>query len=228
MARDRSIPVFLTVTAMALGVALVMRPSDPERSGGGAVVGSGTSYQVVCATCHGSRGEGNRELGAPAIASLPEWFVVGQLAKFRSGLRGVDPRDVRGQQMRAAVLPLTAEALDEAVSELLALPEVPSPPTLGGDVTRGAESYRELCMECHRYNGRGELAFRSAPLAVLPDWYLAAQIEKFLDGSRGAHPDDEAGAKMREMAKRPRDAEELANILAYLSTLSREFPAEEE
>ena len=224
MARDHSIPIFLVVTAMALGVALVIRPLGPEQASAGSTAGSGISYQVSCASCHGSRGEGNRELGAPAIASLPEWFVVEQLAKFREGLRGRDPRDVRGGQMRAAVLPLSAEALGEAISELLSLPDVPPPPTRGGDTTRGGESYRELCMECHRYNGRGELAFRSAPLAVLPDWYLAAQIEKFLDGSRGGHPDDEAGAKMREMAKRPRDAEELANILAYVSTLAREYP----
>jgi len=81
-------------------------------------------------------------------------------------------------------------------------------------------------MECHRYNAHGELAFKSAPLAALPDWYLAAQFQKFLNDIRGTHPDDEAGAKMHEMARRPRDEEELRNILHHIGTLAREYPIE--
>lgn len=227
MKRDRSVPLFLVIAAIALGIAVVLRPSPPESTTGNPPPDARSTFQAVCATCHGSRGEGKRELGAPTIASLPEWFVTEQLTKFRKGLRGNDPRDTRGQQMRAAVLPLSDEDLAEAVGELLALPPVIPAATLAGDPEEGAYSYRELCMECHRYNAHGELAFKSAPLAALPDWYLAAQIPKFLKGIRGYHPDDEAGAKMREMAKRPRDNEELTNILRFIGTLATEYPIEE-
>ena len=227
MIRDRNFIVFLLVATVALVAALVLRPSPPQNDPPAAATPEApTTFQAVCASCHGSRGEGNRDLMAPTIASLPEWFLSEQLTKFRTGIRGTDPRDVHGQQMRAAVLPLSAEAIAEAVAEILALTAITPTATLGGDPGEGFLSYRNLCMECHRFNGHGELAFKSSPLAGLPDWYLAAQFEKFLDGSRGSHPDDVAGAKMREMAQRPRNQEELTNILSFVATLATEFPIE--
>ena len=227
MTRDHSIPFFLVIAAVGLVVALALRQApDKQADAVPAVTVTTTksSFQSICATCHGSRGEGNRELGAPTIASLPEWYLLEQLAKFRKGHRGGDPRDVRGQQMRAAILPLPDDTLEEAVAELLDLPAVTPTPTLQGDARQGALAFRHLCMECHRFNGQGELAFKSAPLAALPDWYLAAQIPKFLDGTRGSHPDDEAGAKMRKMATRPRNDKELTDILSHIATLATEFP----
>lgn len=163
---------------------------------------------------------------APPIANLTGWYVEAQLAKFRSGLRGADPRDTHGQQMRAAVLPLDDEAIAEAVAELASLPFVPpAPPSpLPGDLKAGAESYRDLCMECHRYNGHGEFAFRSAPLAGLPTWYLDAQLAKFQDGIRGSDPHDESGTKMREMSRRAANDVERADLLSFLSTLGDQFP----
>ena len=81
-------------------------------------------------------------------------------------------------------------------------------------------------MECHRYNGHGELAFRSSPLTGLPDWYLSAQMTKYLEGIRGYHAEDERGMKMRVMAARPASATERADIMAFIQSLSREFPVE--
>ena len=37
----------------------------------------------LCSACHGPQGHGNRELMAPAIAGLPEWYVVNQLKKLK-------------------------------------------------------------------------------------------------------------------------------------------------
>lgn len=226
MKRDLTIPLVLVIAVGAIVLALVLRPESSVPSSRFLAVESRNTFQVVCATCHGSRGEGNRELGAPSIASLPEWYVMEQLGKFRSGLRGAHPRDLYGQQMRAAVFLLTDDALAAAVTELLSFPPVIPTPTLVGNLTEGAQSYRELCMECHRYNGQGELVFKSSPLAGLPDWYLAGQMAKFTDGIRGYHPDDDAGAKMRDMAKRPSGEEELNNILSYIATLARDYPLE--
>ena len=50
----------------------------------------------LCSACHGPQGHGNRELMAPAIAGLPEWYVVNQLKKFRNGGRGAHPADISG------------------------------------------------------------------------------------------------------------------------------------
>ena len=55
------------------------------------------TFASVCATCHGAKGEGNAQLKAPSIASLPEWYVREQLTKFRTGMRGVHAKDTAGQ-----------------------------------------------------------------------------------------------------------------------------------
>jgi cytochrome c553 len=56
------------------------------------------------------------------------------------------------------------------------------------------------------------------PLAGQSDWYLQAQYEKFLNGKRGAHPDDANGKIMADQAKlRPLNT--IANVFAYIRTL---------
>ncbi|MDA7881013.1 c-type cytochrome [Akkermansiaceae bacterium] len=189
---------------------------------------SASTFQQTCATCHGTQGEGNHSLMAPPIANLTEWYAREQVTKFRSGLRGNDPRDQHGQLMREAVSTLSDEEIEDALTELSTLPFVPPKPSTQGDPNAGEAPFREFCMECHRYNGHGELAFKSAPIAALPDWYITAQISKFLDGRRGYHPDDEAGHKMQKMALRPESKEQLANIIAYITTLAKEHPIEKD
>jgi cytochrome c553 len=182
-------------------------------------------FATVCATCHGAAGEGKREMMTPSIASLPRWYIEEQLRKFRAGHRGVDPGDVDGQKMRATILALSEDALSEAVNSVLALPPAkPEPSIEGGDLENGDILYETYCMGCHRYNGHGELAFRSAPLAGLPDWYLAAQMAKFRKGIRGAHPEDADGVKMRDAARLPVDDDEIRDILTFVARLAERYP----
>jgi cytochrome c oxidase subunit 2 len=63
----------------------------------------GESAFSVCAACHGERGVGNADLGAPPLIDLDDWTIVTELEAFRDGLRGTSPDDTFGQQMRAAV-----------------------------------------------------------------------------------------------------------------------------
>ena len=163
---------------------------------------------------------------APPIANLADWYVEEQLRKFRTGTRGSEPRDLHGQQMQAAVKALNDEQIAEAIEELMTFPLVIPEPTIEADLANGREAYREHCMECHRYNGHGEMVFKSASLAGLPAWYLEAQMQKYLTGIRGYHPGDETGAKMRAMSIRPESPEELKDIIAYITTLSEEYPVE--
>lgn len=215
-----------------MGVGIWIGGSRPGREDAGASAGTGGAvaevrgvFATVCATCHGAAGEGKRDLMAPSIASLPRWYVEEQLRKFRLGHRGVDPGDVDGQRMRAALLALTEGAQEEAVETLVALPPVRPARSLGeGDIANGAVLYETYCMGCHRYNGHGELAFRSSPLAGLQDWYLAAQMEKFRAGIRGAHPGDADGLKMRDAARLPVDGTEVSDILAFVAGLADRYP----
>lgn len=75
--------------------------ADPER--GRAV------FQTTCVTCHGDKAQGNQAMGAPALAGRNDWYIVSQLDKFRSGVRGGNPADVTGTQMRAMALTLPDE-----------------------------------------------------------------------------------------------------------------------
>jgi cytochrome c553 len=77
----------------------------------------GRDLYVTCASCHGPKGEGNQTLGAPALADRTDWYLVTQLQNYKAGLRGNDPRDTNGAQMRAiaATLPDT-RAIDDVVA----------------------------------------------------------------------------------------------------------------
>jgi cytochrome c oxidase subunit 2 len=78
--------------------------SDPVVQGDPA---RGRSLFEPCVQCHGEQAEGNREMNAPRLTDLNDWYMVAQLEKFRAGVRGSDPLDATGAQMRpmASTLP---------------------------------------------------------------------------------------------------------------------------
>lgn len=63
-----------------------------------------------CAACHGGNAEGVKAVGGPALTGLNDWYLVTQLENFRSGVRGGHPKDIYGQQMRAAAAALRDDA----------------------------------------------------------------------------------------------------------------------
>jgi len=77
-------------------------------------VARGEQLYAGCAACHGSRAEGNEALKAPALIHGSDWYQLAQLRNFAQGVRGSDPADLPGQQMRAAaaLLPDDAAAID--------------------------------------------------------------------------------------------------------------------
>lgn len=74
----------------------------------------GRDIYVTCESCHGAKGEGNQAVGAPALALRTDWYLVTQLQNYKAGLRGSDPRDTHGAQMRAiaSTLPDTQAIID--------------------------------------------------------------------------------------------------------------------
>lgn len=84
----------------------------------------GRSLYVACASCHGSNGEGNQTVGAPALAERTDWYLVTQLRNYKAGLRGSDHRDTSGAQMRALVATLPdTQAIDDVVAYINTLRE---------------------------------------------------------------------------------------------------------
>jgi cytochrome c553 len=77
-----------------------LRSKKPAPTLSGDIAHGKQLYQT-CAACHGAKAEGNATLQAPALASRSDWYLVTQLKNFKAGLRGADPRDTAGAQMRA-------------------------------------------------------------------------------------------------------------------------------
>ena len=74
-------------------------------------------YKEVCAACHGVDGKGNEALGGPRLAGQDDWYLVRQLKNYRQGLRGYDPKDTYGAQMKPMAATLTS---DQAVNDVVA------------------------------------------------------------------------------------------------------------
>jgi cytochrome c553 len=89
-----------TIEAVAAYVG-TFEPKQPLHTVSGDAK-QGRKLYAACAACHGAKGEGNSELQAPALAGQTDWYLVTQLHRFQSGMRGYAPQDTHGAQMRAA------------------------------------------------------------------------------------------------------------------------------
>jgi cytochrome c oxidase subunit II len=92
-------------------------PSTESRATVRGKANRGKATFVACATCHGTEAQGSAQLGAPPLRGLDDWYVVNALNAFRTGLRGSDPQDTHGLQMRAAAAALADE---QAVLDVVA------------------------------------------------------------------------------------------------------------
>ena len=77
----------------------------------------GATLFAPCVQCHGARAEGRRDMNAPELDHASDWYLVAQLEKFRTGIRGADPLDSTGAQMRGMVSSLPDE---QAVHDVVA------------------------------------------------------------------------------------------------------------
>ena len=62
-----------------------------------------------CVQCHGENGEGNQDLGAPAIAGLERWYIKAQLRKFKKSQRGWHIDDMAGKRMQPMALAMDTD-----------------------------------------------------------------------------------------------------------------------
>lgn len=179
----------------------------------------GPALYETCATCHGADGAGIEDYAAPAIAGLPEWYLLAQLRKFKEGERGAHAEDTNGLRMRGMARTLNNDGDVEAIAAYVAAMPAPSPaPTLGGNAERGQPLYA-ACVQCHGANAAGNEEREAPPLTSLNDWYIADQLRLFKEGIRGTLEGDESGASMRPMAIGLANEEAMADVAAYIATL---------
>jgi cytochrome c oxidase subunit 2 len=66
-------------------------------------------YTKVCISCHGDKAQGNQALNAPRLLGQEPWYMARQLKNFQQGLRGTDPKDLFGMQMRPMAMTLQGD-----------------------------------------------------------------------------------------------------------------------
>ena len=69
---------------------------------------AGKALFAACAACHGASGEGIAAVNAPALGGQDAGYIARQLANFRSGIRGANPADTLGAQMRGMAIELVS------------------------------------------------------------------------------------------------------------------------
>jgi cytochrome c oxidase subunit II len=70
---------------------------------------AGKAAYAVCAACHGANAEGLEPLGGPQLAGQNDWYLIRQIRNYQSGLRGYDPKDIYGNQMKPMASVLASE-----------------------------------------------------------------------------------------------------------------------
>lgn len=111
--RAKALPDEQAVHDVAAYIATL--PSPPPAKVVATKGGAGATLYESCAACHGARGEGNAELGAPPLAGTDADYLARQLRNFRKGIRGREG-DEKGRQMAAAAAILPDEAAIDAVA----------------------------------------------------------------------------------------------------------------
>ena len=77
----------------------------------------GKAHYAVCSACHGPDGKGIKAMNSPNLLLQQDWYLVKQIKDFKDGIRGADPKDVPGQQMRPMAMVL---ADDQAIKDVVA------------------------------------------------------------------------------------------------------------
>ena len=182
-------------------------------------------FQSLCVQCHSPQANGNEQLKVPAIAGLPDWYILGQFQHFDQGRRGKAADGPQAMAM-AATLKAIPEAQRRAIAGYVeSLPRqslAPEPvPVPVADVNEGRLLFQERCMEYHRYNATGERVFGSPPLLGLQAWYLRTQLHKFQTGARGAASAADAyGLKMALASRYAETQQDIENVIAYVLSLN--------
>ncbi|MHB8915449.1 MAG: c-type cytochrome [Thiobacillus sp.] len=196
-----------------------------------------------CAGCHGTTGQGDAEMGFPALAQLPVPYFTKQLADFRSGTRtSAKPlihHDFNAATdytyyvsfMRAAANGVSASDAKTVGSYYAsqARAKLPAPNVSPEVIARGKaiatngvwDRQVPPCFKCHATNGIG-VAPWFPPIAGQNAAYTVRQLKAWKSGERTNDPQ-----KLMAFTAQQLTDEEIQAVAAYLATLelpSREAP----
>ena len=187
----------------------------------------GKSVYITCAACHGPNGEGIQATNSPRLSGQRGSYLVSQLQKFRSGLRGASPEDVYGAQMApmAKILPDEQSLLDVAAYISTLQASRPTRTEISGDPVLGKKEYK-YCARCHGPKGMGydspevttKKSHHGPRLSGQHDWYLIRQIQNFRARIRG-NSEDKAATYMQNDVQSLFNDQLIRDVVAYIGTL---------
>jgi cytochrome c oxidase subunit 2 len=210
MRRSLYLAIAATMTATLLGVAIgSASPNAAEMP----------KLVAACASCHGTKGEGNEARSAPALAGLDTAYLERQLTLFAEGKRGTHAADKFGSQMAVIAQSLKDEDIDMIVRHYAKLRSTTSHVTISGDAAKGKAAYQN-CAACHGEEGRGNPETSVPALIGQPDWYIVQSLLTYKAGGKGYHADDATGQQMQQAAQMVASEKEAQDIAIYINSLS--------
>ena len=166
----------------------------------------------ACLICHSTR-EMQR---GPIIDGMHSWYVLSQLQKFESGIRGTITTNrsefLMGSNVGARVPKADIKLLAQYIGSLEPKKHLI---TLKGDADKGEKIYAQ-CTACHGKAGEGRKLLKGPALATLEDWYQLDQLRKFKSNQRGYHEKDTQG-RIMAVAVQALSDQDLKNVTVYIA-----------
>lgn len=178
------------------------------------------SYQMHCAHCHGTAGQGSDAIGAPNLTLLSTAYIRRQLEGFKDGWR--ENEDSRTKTMTMAISTLDASVLASATSAIDSFPDTKRKTDVAhdGNKGRGKDLYNAYCSACHGTNAVGNDALGAPNLLGFSHAYLSRQYRHFVEGRRGHHPDDRYGQQMARLTRALKDPQLIDDVSTYVASLA--------
>jgi cytochrome c oxidase cbb3-type subunit III len=185
-------------------------------------------YGQNCAGCHGAEGSGGAAIGLanPVFLAIADDTVIRRTAS--NGAPGT-PMPAFAQSAGGM---LTEKQIDAIVHGIRswekpgALGNQTPPPYAAqspGDSQRGADAYRTYCSSCHGADARGG----SKASSIVNGSYLALvsdqQLRTIVIAGR---PELDAPDWRGDVEGRPMSAQEVSDVVAWLSSQRRKFPGQ--
>lgn len=182
-------------------------------------------YGQNCAGCHGADGKGGAAiaLANPVFLAIADDNVIHHIAA--NGVPGTSMPAfahsaggmLTDSQIDVLVRGIRSWAKPDALRDATVPPYAAQAP---GDPQRGIEAYRTYCSSCHGGDGRGGTKASSIVdgsfLALVSDQYLRSIVI-------AGRPDLGAPDWRGDVAGRPMPAQDVSDVVAWLSSLRPQF-----
>ena len=164
-----------------------------------------------CMLCHSNK-EAQR---GPILHGMEMWYLMDQLEKFRSGVRGKLASNRSEYLMGVGARKIKDDFELAYVANWFSEQDpLPAIRTVQGSLEEGKKYFNQRCASCHGGNGEGNWLLNAPSLQRLEGWYFLEQMRKFRSGERGYHSQDIGGQAMAAASQEISDRN-LRNVVAY-------------